>query len=171
MMITPIQSSFRGYGFVLCVWPTTSFFCGFYKLSSDTKRSRVLRSVLRPLGGIETSTRRSARQAIFLPVCRPPVTLHFRTSTPSQALVMHPPRPLGHRLPSLHHLGQMATLSRHEWNDSKTRQAQTSISRGFLCKLTSLYVFMSTRFIFVLKIFLLENLDYGCFSGSLHHQK
>ena len=156
---------------LFCAYAATHFFGGFYILSSDSRRSRVLRSVLRPLGGIETSTRRFARQANFLSVCQPSVTMHFRTSTPSQALVMHPSRLLGHSFPSLHRPEQMATLSSPEWNDSKTREAQTYISRGFLCKSTSLYVFMSTRFVFVLKYLLLENLDYGCFSGSSHHQK
>lgn len=36
-----------------------------YALSSDLKQSRVPRNVLRLLGGIETSTRPSARQATF----------------------------------------------------------------------------------------------------------
>ena len=125
--------------------PPHSFSVVFYNLSSDSKRSRVLGSVLMPLGGIETSTRRSARQAILLSVCQPSFTLHFRTFTPSQALVMHPPRPPGHRFPSLHRLEQMATLSSHEWNDSKTREARTSMSRDFLCKSTSLCVSMCTH--------------------------
>jgi len=144
---------------------------GFYPSLPGLRRSRVPRNVSRRLGGTETSTHRSARQATFLYVCQPSITTPFRTSTPFQALVMHLSQPLEHSLPSLHRPEPMATLSSHEWNVSKTRQAQTCTLKDFLCKSTNLYVFTIARYVLVINHFLLANIDSSCLSGPLHDQK
>jgi hypothetical protein len=144
---------------------------GFYPSLPGLRRSRVPRNVSRRLGGTETSTHRSARQATFLYVPQPSITTPFRTFTPSQALVMHLSQPLEYSLLSLRHPEQMATPSSHEWNVSKTSQAQTCTLKVFLCKSTNLYVFMITRYVLVIIHFLLANLDSGCLGGPIHDQK
>jgi hypothetical protein len=108
---------------------------------------------------------------ISLYTCRPSITTPFRTSTPFQALVMHLSQPLGHSLPSLHRPERMATPSSHEWNVSKTSQAQTCTLKVFLCKSTNLYAFLIACYVLVINHFLLANLDSGCLSGPLHDQK
>ena len=142
-----------------------------YALSSDLKRSRVPRNVLRLLGGIGTSTRPSARQAVFSCVILALDHTALQNFHPIPGTRYASLAPSGTQPPQSPSSGTDGDTFKSRMERLKDESSTNLYIEGLPLSIDEPVCAYDCPFHSHHRTFSWHNLDHGCFSGPLYDQK